>query len=58
MYGHKRYRSPVYGQHFLDALDLMLHPRIGLIEQVGRGYHFARGPSSKALPTDCRVQCS
>ena len=47
MYGHKRYRSPVYGQHFLDALDLMLHPRIGLIEQVGRGYHFARGPKQQ-----------
>jgi hypothetical protein len=45
--GRKRYRSPVYGQHFLDALDLMLHPKIGLIEQVERGYHFARGPKQQ-----------
>lgn len=37
----RRYASPVYGQHFLDVLDLMARPEVGLIEKVTHGYHFA-----------------
>ena len=40
MWAKGRYRNPVYGQHFLDALDLMAHPKVGLIDEVGRGYRF------------------
>jgi hypothetical protein len=29
MWGKTRYQSPVYGQHFLDALDVMAHPQVG-----------------------------
>jgi hypothetical protein len=58
MRGRKRYRSPVYGQHFIDALDLMLHPEVSLIEQVERGYHFARGPKQQGTvrPTAAFLQ--
>jgi hypothetical protein len=38
-----RYRSPVYGQHFLDALNLMAHPQVGFIEDVMRGFKTADG---------------
>jgi hypothetical protein len=41
--GNKRYRNPVYGVHFIDALHLMEHPEVGLIEQVEQGCYFARG---------------
>jgi hypothetical protein len=41
MWSKSRYRPPVYGQHFLDALDLMAHPKIGLVENVERGFKFA-----------------
>ena len=48
-----RYRNPVYGQHFLDALDLMARPKVGLIAELRRGYRFAadkKQPSS-VIPT-------
>ena len=38
MWGRGRYRNPVYGQHFLDALNLMARPEVGLIEEFARGY--------------------
>jgi hypothetical protein len=38
-----RYRVPVYGQHFVDTLDLMAHPGVGLIESLELGYRFAGG---------------
>ena len=41
MWGNGRYRSPVYGQHFLDALEVMAHADIGLIDDIARGYGFA-----------------
>src|ERR1700693_96346 len=31
MWARGRYSNPVYGQHFLDALDLMARPEVGLI---------------------------
>src|SRR5438105_1585081 len=48
MWGNTRYRSRVYGQHFLDVLDLMAHPQVGLIEDVARGYRFTGGPSQRS----------
>ena len=41
MWAKGRYRNPVYGQHFLDALDLMARPKVGLIAELTRGYRFA-----------------
>jgi hypothetical protein len=38
-----RYENPVYGQHFLDALDLMALPEVGLITVVTHGYRFPNG---------------
>lgn len=38
-----RYANPVYGQHFLAALDLMAHPKVGLLDDLTRGYSFANG---------------
>jgi hypothetical protein len=43
MWARGRYSNPVYGQHFLDALDLMARPEVGLIEVLTRGYRFAAG---------------
>jgi hypothetical protein len=43
MWSKGRYATPVYGQHFVDALDLMAHPEVGLVESLGRGYSFAGG---------------
>ena len=40
MWAKGRYRNPVYGQHFLDALDLMANPKVGLIYELRRGYRF------------------
>jgi hypothetical protein len=49
MWGHARYRPAVYGQHFLDALDLLAHPQIGVIEDVARGYGSAGGPRQRSI---------
>ena len=38
-----RYRNPVYGQHFLDAIDLMALASVGLIVVLTRGYRFPNG---------------
>jgi hypothetical protein len=38
MQGHNRYRPACYGQGFLDALDLMAKPDVGLIENIQRGF--------------------
>ena len=43
MWSASRYRHEAYGQHFLDALDLMTHPEIGLAETVTRGFRLADG---------------
>ena len=41
MWGLPRYTAPVYGQPFLDALDLMAHPEVGLIANLQKGYKYA-----------------
>lgn len=38
MWPAKRYRTPVYGNHFLSALDLMTDPEVGLAETVTKGF--------------------
>lgn len=38
MWPAKRYRTPVYGSHFLAALDLMTDPKIGLAAIVTKGF--------------------
>lgn len=38
MWPAKRYRTPVYGSHFLAALDLMANPEVGLAEIVTKGF--------------------
>lgn len=43
MWSAKRYRSPVYGSHFLDALDLFAHPEVGFVEVVTTGFRLADG---------------
>lgn len=53
MWAKGRYRNPVYGQHFLDVLDLMARPEVELIAELRRGYRFAadkKQPSS-IIPT-------
>jgi hypothetical protein len=49
MWGVSRYRSPVYGQHFLDVLELMAHPRVGLIWEFAPGFGYANGKSRRSL---------
>lgn len=39
MWGKGRYRNPVYGQHYLDLIDLLIE--LGYITQVTRGYRIA-----------------
>jgi hypothetical protein len=48
MWGKGRYGSPVFGQHFLDVLDLMAHPQVGLIEDASRGYRFDGGEARRS----------
>jgi hypothetical protein len=48
MWAEGRYRNPVYGRHFLDVLDLMARPEVGLIEVVTRGYRFAGGGKQRS----------
>nr|WP_052232264.1 hypothetical protein [Methylobacterium sp. ZNC0032] len=38
MWPSKRYGTPVYGSHFLAALDLMADPNVGLAEIVTKGF--------------------
>lgn len=48
MWAKSRYHSPVYGQHFLDALAVMAHPEVGLIEDVARGFKFAGSTAQRS----------
>jgi hypothetical protein len=48
MWSKGRYNVPVYGQHFLDALDLMAQPRVDLIVDLTRGYSFASGHKERS----------
>jgi hypothetical protein len=48
MWAKGRYRNPVYGRHFLDALDLMARPEVGLIQVLTRGYKFHGGKKQRS----------
>jgi hypothetical protein len=48
MWGKGRYASSVFGQHFLDVLDLMAHPQVGLVAEVARGYRFDGGQARRS----------
>lgn len=41
LHGKSRYRPACYGQGFVQALDLMAHPDVGLVENVQRGFKTA-----------------
>lgn len=63
MWAKGRYSNPVYGKHFLDALDLMAQPQVDLIDVLTRGYRFAGARSSgqpssprRRLPPTCRLR--
>ena len=43
MWAKGRYCVPVYGRHYLTALDLMAQPEVGLIDSLERGYRFTGG---------------
>jgi hypothetical protein len=47
MWGQGRYRNPVYGQHFRDALDLL--EALKLASRVSTGYRFS--PTAKQVTT-------
>jgi hypothetical protein len=51
MWARGRYASPVYGQHFLDALNLMARPEVGMVEGVTHGYRFASGGDTRHSTT-------
>jgi hypothetical protein len=44
MSAKSRYKPEVYGQHFLDAIAIMAHPTVGLIDDIERGYNVPDGP--------------
>ncbi len=39
------YGGETYGKHFLDALDVMTHPNVNLVEVIATGFRFAGGAS-------------
>ena len=41
MWAKSRYSTPVYGQHFLDVLDLLQHREVGLVS-AKTGYRFTK----------------
>ena len=51
MWTQRRYASPVYGQHFLDALDLMARLEVGLIAEVAHGDRGGDKRQSTIRPT-------
>ncbi|MBM6593028.1 hypothetical protein [Microvirga pudoricolor] len=48
MWSTSRYHSPVYGQHFLDALGLMAHPGVHLIDNGRRGFKLKGGVAQRS----------
>jgi len=40
MWSTGRYKPKVYGSHFLDALNVMEHPGVGVIQTVAKGYRY------------------
>lgn len=51
MWNKGRYRNPVFGQHFIDTLDLMT--KLNLIEKITRGYRYSQTASQ---PTTVRAK--
>lgn len=53
MWGRGRYADPVFGQHFRDALAIMLNPDAGLMERITRGFRMsaAFGQATSVEPT-------
>ncbi len=49
MWSKTRYRNPVYGQHFLDLLELL--ERLKLIERIKTGYRVSRTNKASSLFT-------
>ncbi|SCB52118.1 hypothetical protein GA0061098_1016170 [Bradyrhizobium shewense] len=47
MWGANRYRNPVYGQHFLNLLDLL--ERLRLLKRVTTGYRFSKAAKASSL---------
>ncbi|AZO61234.1 MAG: hypothetical protein E5Y51_05660 [Mesorhizobium sp.] len=43
MWGPAHSKPKIYGKHFLDALNVLEHPQIGMIERVATGYRFEAG---------------
>lgn len=43
MWAPERSKPRVYGKHFLDALAVLEHPEVAMIEQVATGYRFEAG---------------
>jgi len=52
MWGKGRYTSPVYGKHFLDAIDLMA--KLGFLTKVSTGYRISAKLKAPSLiaPTE------
>jgi len=50
MWSNGRYRNPVFGQHFVDILDLMA--KLNFIGEVTRGYRYSQAASQ---PTTVRA---
>jgi len=50
MWSRGRYDTPVYGQHFLDILDLLA--KLKLVEKITRGYRYSQKASQ---PTTVRA---
>lgn len=47
MWGTSRYRNPVYGQHFLDLLDLMV--RLKLLRRIRTGFRVSKTVKAPSL---------
>lgn len=53
MWGSNRYRNPVYGQHFLDLLELM--ERLKLVRRIKTGFRMSKTFKSPSLITAASV---
>lgn len=47
MWGNGRYANPVYGQHFLDAIDAMA--KLGVLGEISKGYRHSVKASAPSL---------
>lgn len=52
MWGKGRYANPVYGQHFLDAIDAMV--KLGVLAEISKGYRLSAKANAPSLivPTE------